>query len=48
MIIQKLIKVVNDDTSELNKLLEDNWKITQISAIGTGFQTSCYVLLERL
>ncbi len=48
MIIQKLIRVVNDDTTELDKFLADKWKITQISAVGTGFQTTCYVLIEKL
>ena len=48
MVIQKLIRVVNDDTTELDNFLADKWKITQISAVGTGYQTTCYVLLEKL
>ena len=48
MVIQKLIRVVNDDTAELDNFLADKWKITQISAVGTGYQTACYVLLEKL
>lgn len=45
---QKLILVVENDFSELNKLLDDSWRIEGFHSHSSRGQSKCYVLLNKV
>lgn len=44
---EKIICIINNDTTELNKYLEDGWAISKITACGCYTHTACYVRLIK-
>lgn len=49
--MQKIIRIVGDATSEINKLLECGWRVCKIAPAMTSCSSSsssvCYVVIEK-
>lgn len=44
---EKIICIRDNDTTELNKYLEDGWVIRNITSCGNYTHTVCYVHLSK-
>lgn len=44
---EKIICIINNDTTELNKYLEEGWAIRDMTSSGCYTHTVCYVRLSK-
>lgn len=44
---EKIICIINHDTTELNKYLEEGWAIRDMTSCGCYTHTVCYVRLSK-